>query len=103
MPGKHATDHQVRRYMDSRKDGYSQAAAAARAGFSERTGRRIEANPVLPSQQGRARRYIVRGRIPSSRSGATNWCRKIGLRRNLPFGGGPGTRVFFGFPKRASG
>ena len=30
MPGKHASDHQVRRYMDSRKDGYSQAAAAAR-------------------------------------------------------------------------
>ncbi len=25
MPGKHATDHQVRWYMDSRKDGYSQA------------------------------------------------------------------------------
>jgi hypothetical protein len=60
MPGKHATDHQVRRYMDSRKDGYSQAAAAARAGFSERTGRRIEANPVLPSQQGRVRRYRTR-------------------------------------------
>ena len=46
--------------MDSRKDGYSQAAAAARAGFSERTGRRIEANPVLPSQQGRVRRYRTR-------------------------------------------
>jgi hypothetical protein len=29
MPGKHATDHQVRRYMGSRKDGYSQAAAAS--------------------------------------------------------------------------
>ena len=60
MPGKHATDHQVRRYMGSRKDGYSQAAAAARAGFSERTGRRIEADPILPSQQGRTRRYRTR-------------------------------------------
>jgi hypothetical protein len=60
MPGKHASDHQVRRYMDSRKDGYSQAAAAARAGLSERTGRRIEADPVLPSQQDRTRRYRTR-------------------------------------------
>ena len=60
MPGKHATDHQVRRYMDSRKDGYSQAAAAARAGLSERTGRRIEADPALPSQQDRTRRYRTR-------------------------------------------
>ena len=31
MPGIHVTDRQVRRYMSSRKDGYSQAAAAARA------------------------------------------------------------------------
>jgi len=60
MPGKHATDHQVRRYMDSRKDGYSQGAAAARAGFSERTGRRIDAAPVLPSQRDRTRRYRTR-------------------------------------------
>ena len=60
MPGKHATDQQVRRYMDSRRDGYSQAAAAARAGLSERTGRRIEADPVLPSQQDRTRRYRTR-------------------------------------------
>ena len=60
MPGKHATDHQVRRYMNSRKEGYSQAAAAARAGISERTGRRFEADPVLPSQQDRTRRYRTR-------------------------------------------
>ena len=59
MPGIHVTDRQVRRYMSSRKDGYSQAAAAARAGFSERTGRRIEANPVLPSQR-EGRRYRTR-------------------------------------------
>ena len=67
MPGKHATDHQVRRYMGSRKDGYSQAAAAARAGFSERTGRRIEADPVLPSQQG-----ACAGAAPRARAGGND-------------------------------
>jgi transposase InsO family protein len=46
--------------MGSRKDGYSQGAAAARAGFSERTGRRIDAAPVLPSQRDRTRRYRTR-------------------------------------------
>ena len=59
MPGIHVTDRQVRRYMSSRKDGYSQAAASARSGFSERTGRRIEADPALPSQR-EARRYRTR-------------------------------------------
>src|SRR5260370_40649305 len=60
MSGKRVTDRQVRRYMDSRKDGHTQAAAAARAGFSERTGRRIEGFPVLPSQLDRTRRYRTR-------------------------------------------
>ena len=60
MSGKRVTDRQVRRYMDSRKDGHTQAASSARAGFSERTGRRIEADPILPSQQGRTRRYRTR-------------------------------------------
>jgi hypothetical protein len=46
--------------MDSRKDGYTQAAAAARAGLSERTGRRIDGSPVLPSQRDRTRRYRTR-------------------------------------------
>ena len=49
--------------MDSRKDGHSQAAAAARAGFSERTGRRIDGAPVLPSQRDRTRRYRTRQRV----------------------------------------
>ncbi len=31
MFGKRVTDRQVRRYMDSRKDGHTQAASAARA------------------------------------------------------------------------
>ena len=60
MPGKHITDQQVRRYMQSRKDGYGQATAAARAGFGESTARRIEKNPVLPSQRDRVRRYRTR-------------------------------------------
>jgi hypothetical protein len=36
------------------------AAAAARAGLSERTGRRIDGSPVLPSQRDRTRRYRTR-------------------------------------------
>ena len=58
--GKRVTDRQVRRYMDSRKDGRTKAAAAAQAGFSERTGRRIDEAPVLPSQRDRTRRYRTR-------------------------------------------
>jgi hypothetical protein len=73
MSGKRVTDRQVRRHMESRKDGHTQAAAAARAGFSERTGRRIDGSPVLPSQRDRTRRYrtrqdpfaeVWRGRLP---------------------------------------
>ena len=60
MPGKHITDQQVRRYMQSRKDGYGQATAAARAGFSESAARRIDKNPALPSQRDRVRRYRTR-------------------------------------------
>ncbi|WP_420583780.1 IS21 family transposase [Ruegeria sp.] len=56
MPGKPVTDQQMRLYMSDRPF-HNQRVAAARAGFSERTGRRIEANPVLPSQ-----RKPVRGR-----------------------------------------
>jgi transposase InsO family protein len=60
MSGKRVTDRQVRRYMDSRKDGHTQAAAAARAGFSERTGRRSEMAVALPSQRDGTRRYRTR-------------------------------------------
>jgi transposase InsO family protein len=60
MSGKRITDRQVRRYMDSRKDGYTQAAAAARAGFSERTARRSQAAASLPSQRDGTRRYRTR-------------------------------------------
>ena len=45
------TDRQVRRYMDKRKDGATQIVAAANAGFSERTARRFDDHPTLPSQR----------------------------------------------------
>lgn len=51
MAGCHITDRQVRRYMDERKDGEPQAIAAARAGFSESTARRIGKGRVLVSQR----------------------------------------------------
>ena len=50
MPGKPVTDQQVRVYMQERHR-LSQRVAAARAGFSERTAHRIEADPRLPSQR----------------------------------------------------
>lgn len=42
MSGKHTTDQQIRLYMKERKQGRTQRAAAARAGLSERTARRID-------------------------------------------------------------
>ena len=42
MPGKHLTDQQIRLYMNTRKQGHAQSTAAAKAGISERTGRRID-------------------------------------------------------------
>jgi hypothetical protein len=50
MPGKQINDRQFRRYMSSRKEGETQATSAVRAGFSERTARRIDESPILPSQ-----------------------------------------------------
>lgn len=51
MQRRRITDRQVRIYMDEKRQGATQLVAAARAGFSERTGRRIEADPILPSQR----------------------------------------------------
>lgn len=50
MPGKKITDHQVHRYKQHRNK-LSQVAAAAKAGISERSARRIEGSEVLPSQR----------------------------------------------------
>lgn len=50
MPGKRITDHQVHQYKQDRNR-MTQVAAAARAGISERSARRVEQSPSLPSQQ----------------------------------------------------
>ena len=50
VPGKPVTDQQVRVYMPERFH-HNQRIAAAKAGFGERTARRIEAKPTLPSQR----------------------------------------------------
>jgi hypothetical protein len=47
---KPITDQQVRLYMTDIQN-HSQRTAAARAGFSERTARRFDADPTLPSQR----------------------------------------------------
>ncbi len=50
MPGKRITDHQVHQYKQDRNR-MTQVAAAARAGLSERSARRIEQSQELPSQR----------------------------------------------------
>jgi hypothetical protein len=50
VPGRPATDQQMRLYMDLRRH-HPQRVAAAKTGVSERTGRRIESDPRLPSQK----------------------------------------------------
>ena len=50
MPGKTIADHQVHKYKQHRNK-LSQVAAAARAGISERSARRIEGAQSLPSQR----------------------------------------------------
>ena len=50
MPGKTITDHQVHKYKQHRNK-LTQVAAAAKAGISERSARRIEGAPSLPSQR----------------------------------------------------
>jgi len=50
MPGKKITDHQVHKYKQHRNT-LTQVAAAAKAGISERSARRIDDADTLPSQQ----------------------------------------------------
>ena len=50
MPGKRITDHQVHKYKQHRNQ-HSQVAAAAKAGISERSARRIEQAQSQPSQR----------------------------------------------------
>ncbi|MDT8855263.1 hypothetical protein RNZ50_09600 [Paracoccaceae bacterium Fryx2] len=56
MAYKPINDQQLRLYMSDLRY-HSQRTSAARAGFSERTARRFDANPTLPSN-----RKIVHGR-----------------------------------------
>ena len=50
MPGHHISDQQVFLFMTHRRQ-HTQAVAAAKAGISERSARRIENDPQLPSQK----------------------------------------------------
>jgi hypothetical protein len=60
MPNRHITDQQVIRYMTSRFDNRTRAAAAAIAGFSERSARRIDKDPRFPSQKKQPRPWQIR-------------------------------------------
>src|SRR5450830_725206 len=60
MPNRHITDQQVIRYMTSRFDNHTRAAAAAIAGFSERSARRIDKDPRFPSQKKQPRTWRTR-------------------------------------------
>lgn len=53
MPGKTINQKQVNLYMSSRKQGQSQATAAAKAGISERSGRRIDQGQLNPRSKPR--------------------------------------------------
>ena len=46
MSGKRITDQQIRLYMSERKQGRAQATAAAKAGISERSARRIDSGEL---------------------------------------------------------
>jgi hypothetical protein len=46
MPGKHVTAKQVELYMSERKEGFTQVISAAKAGISERSGRRIDSQEL---------------------------------------------------------
>jgi hypothetical protein len=59
MPGHHIPDQQVYFYMVQRRH-HTQAVAAAKAGISERSARRIEKDPRLPSQKKRERHWRTR-------------------------------------------
>ena len=50
MPGRHLTDHQVRLYMNLRRQD-TPSVAAAKASFSTASAYRIESDPRPPSQK----------------------------------------------------
>lgn len=59
MPGSHISDQQVFLFMVERRN-HTQAVAAAKAGISERSARRIEKDLRLPSQKKRRRHWRTR-------------------------------------------
>lgn len=59
MPGPHISDQQVYLFMVYRRH-HTQAVAAAKAGISERSARRIEKDPCLPSQKKDKRHWRTR-------------------------------------------
>ena len=63
MSGKHITTQQVRLYMSSRKQRQTQEQASAKAGISERSGRRIDGGriSVLESKE---RKHSVSPSLP---------------------------------------
>ncbi len=50
MPGRHVTDQQTRLFMMLRQT-QPVPVAAAKAGLSQATGYRLQADPILPSQK----------------------------------------------------
>ena len=79
MSGTRITDQQVRLYMNNRKH-HTQEVAAAKAGISERSARRIERDDQLPSQKPGA--IGARAPIRSPRSGRAKSCRCCAARRS---------------------
>jgi hypothetical protein len=59
MPGNHIPDQQVFLYMVQRRH-HTQVVSATKAGISERSARRIEKDPRLPSQKKRERHWRTR-------------------------------------------
>lgn len=55
MPGKRIKDQQYYVYIKARNKGMTQVTSAAKAGFSERTGRNLEKQGIPPSKK--IRRY----------------------------------------------
>lgn len=51
MPRKRINDHQYRVYMSLRRRGMTQVTSAAKAGFTERSGRTLEKRGIAPSER----------------------------------------------------
>jgi hypothetical protein len=51
MPGNIITDHKGHKYKQYRRNQFGQVVAAAKAGISERSARRVEVAQSLPSQR----------------------------------------------------